>query len=43
MDWPSLVRQRAMNTPGQVGRNSNLQDRNNFSGDELQDLWYNPY
>jgi GWxTD domain-containing protein len=43
MDWPSLVRQRAMNNPVNVTRNSNLQDRNNFSGDELQDLWYNPY
>ncbi len=43
LDWPSLVRQRAMNSPANVTRNSNLQERNNFSGDELQDLWYNPY
>lgn len=42
-DWPNLVRQRSMNTPTNVNRNSNVQDRNNFSGDELQDLWYNPY
>ena len=42
-DWPNLVRQRSMNTPSNVNRNANVQDRNNFSGDELQDLWYNPY
>lgn len=42
-DWPNLVKQRSMNTPSNVNRNSNVQDRNNFSGDELQDLWYNPY
>lgn len=42
-DWKQLVRSRSMNTTANVSRNSNLQNRDPYSGDELEDLWYNPH
>ncbi len=42
-DWKLLVRSRSMNTPGTVNRNTSTQMTTRFNGDELEDLWYNPY
>lgn len=42
-DWKILVRSRSMNTPGTVNRNASNQMTQRFNGDELEDLWYNPY
>ena len=42
-DWPNLVKTRTNSTPSDVSRNSNQQFRDPYSGDELQDLWYNPH
>ena len=41
-DWKNMVRSRQMNDPNTVGRLKNNQRVNPFSGDELEDLWYNP-
>jgi len=41
-DWKNMVRSRQMNDPSTVGRLKNNQRVNPFSGDELEDLWYNP-
>jgi GWxTD domain-containing protein len=41
-DWKQLVRSRQGNNPAVIGRNANNQMVDPYSGDELQDLWYNP-
>jgi GWxTD domain-containing protein len=42
-DWKNLVRSRQMSDPTSTGRIGNNQDRDPYSGDELEDLWYNPH
>jgi GWxTD domain-containing protein len=42
-DWKNLVRSRKMNDPASTGRIGNNQSRDPYSGDELEDLWYNPH
>jgi hypothetical protein len=42
-DWKNLVRSRQMNDPSSVGRIGNNQNIDPYSGDELEDLWYNPH
>ena len=42
-DWKNLVRSRQMNDPASAGRIGNNQNRDPYSGDELEDLWYNPH
>jgi hypothetical protein len=42
-DWKNLVRSRQMNDPASTGRLGNNQGQDPFSGDELEDLWYNPH
>ncbi|MFM1772223.1 MAG: hypothetical protein RLZZ71_1365 [Bacteroidota bacterium] len=42
-DWKNLVRSRQMSDPTTTGRIGNNQDRDPYSGDELEDLWYNPH
>ena len=42
-DWKNLVRSRQMNDPATAGRIGNNQNRDPYSGDELEDLWYNPH
>jgi GWxTD domain-containing protein len=42
-DWKNLVRSRQMSDPASAGRIGNNQNRDPYSGDELEDLWYNPH
>jgi len=42
-DWKRLARSRGMSDVGTVGRNTNSQGTDPYSGDELEDLWYNPH
>lgn len=42
-DWKNLVRSRQMNDPASTGRIGNNQNQDPYSGDELEDLWYNPH
>jgi GWxTD domain-containing protein len=42
-DWKNLVRSRQMNDPSSTGRIGNNQNIDPYSGDELEDLWYNPH
>ena len=42
-DWKNLVRSRQMNDPSSTGRIGNNQNQDPYSGDELEDLWYNPH
>ena len=42
-DWKNLVRSRQMNDPASTGRLGNNQNKDPYSGDELEDLWYNPH
>jgi len=42
-DWKNLVRSRKMNDPASTGRIGNNQNQDPYSGDELEDLWYNPH
>jgi GWxTD domain-containing protein len=42
-DWKNLVRSRQMNDPTTTGRIGNNQDMDPYSGDELEELWYNPH
>jgi len=42
-DWKNLVRSRQMNDPANTGRIGNNQNQDPYSGDELEDLWYNPH
>ncbi len=42
-DWKNLVRSRQMSDPASTGRIGNNQNRDPYSGDELEDLWYNPH
>jgi GWxTD domain-containing protein len=42
-DWKNLVRSRQMNDPSSTGRIGNNQNQDPYSGDEIEDLWYNPH
>ena len=42
-DWKNMVRTRQMNDPNTVNRLKNNQRQDPYSGDELEDLWYNPH
>lgn len=42
-DWKNLVRTRQMNDPSTVNRLKNNQRQDPYSGDELEQLWYNPH
>jgi len=42
-DWRRLVRARESNRPVDVGRNASNQTTDPYSGDEIEDLWYNPH
>ena len=42
-DWKNFVRSRKMNDPASTGRIGNNQSRDPYSGDDLEDLWYNPH
>ena len=42
-DWKNMVRSRQMNDPNTVNRLKNNQRQDPYSGDELEQLWYNPH
>lgn len=42
-DWKNLARNRTMNSPSATNRTGNLQQRDPYSRDLVEDLWYNPY
>lgn len=42
-DWKNLVRSRQMSDPSSAGRLGNNQNQDPYSGDELEELWYNPH